>query len=158
MSDGEGHSDNLELGGSSNLVHNKEPGKIRGGGKRMEEKEKKPKRHYKKRTPKPAPAAIPQQTEGEKKEEQQEEEHQKLIETESPREIMNPLRNKQEPQPNHLSLRQNSSTLQEDQAKFCNSTPISSSPLTGSSPLESPSLPVQPATTMTSTLGMKKVE
>ena len=33
MSDGEGHSDNLELGGSSNLVHNKEPGKIRGGGK-----------------------------------------------------------------------------------------------------------------------------
>ena len=63
MSDGEGHSDNLELSGSSNLVHNKEPGKIRGGGKQMEEKEKKPKRHYKKRTPKPAPAAIPQQTE-----------------------------------------------------------------------------------------------
>lgn len=56
MSDGEGHSDNLELSGSSNLVHNKEPGKIRGGGKRMEEKEKKPKRHYKKRAPKPAPA------------------------------------------------------------------------------------------------------
>ena len=59
MSDGEEHSGNLELGGSSNLVHNKEPGKIRGGGKRMEEKEKKPKRHYKKRTPKP----VPQQTE-----------------------------------------------------------------------------------------------
>ena len=62
MSDGEGHSDNLELSGSSNLVHNKEPGKIRGGSKRMEEKEKKPKRHYKKRTPKPAPA--PQTEEG----------------------------------------------------------------------------------------------
>ena len=61
MSDGEGHSDNLELGGSSNLVHNKEPGKIRGGGKQMEEKEKKPKRHYKKRTPKPVP--VPQQAE-----------------------------------------------------------------------------------------------
>ena len=57
MSDGEGHSDNLELSGSSNLVHNKEPGKIRGGGKRMEEKEKKPKRHYKKRAPKPATQA-----------------------------------------------------------------------------------------------------
>ena len=61
MSDGEEHSGNLELGGSSNLVHNKEPGKIRGGGKRMEEKEKKPKRHYKKRAPKPAP--VPQQAE-----------------------------------------------------------------------------------------------
>ena len=98
------------------------------------------------------------QKKGEKKEEQQqEEEHQKLIETESPREIMNPLRSEQEPQANHLSLRQNSSILQEDQAKFCNSTPVSSSPLTESSPLESPSLPVQPAT-MTSTLGMKKVE
>ena len=98
------------------------------------------------------------QKKGEKEEQQQEQEHQKLIETESPREIMNPLRSEQEPQASHLSLRQNSSILQEDQAKFCNSTPISSSPLTGSSPLESPSLPVQPATMMTSTLGMKKVE
>ena len=65
MSDGEGHSDNLELSGSSNLVHNKEPGKIRGGGKRMEEKEKKPKRHYKKRAPKPALASIPAEEGGE---------------------------------------------------------------------------------------------
>ena len=65
MSDDEGHSGNLELGGSSNLVHNKEPGKIRGGSKRMEEKEKKPKRHYKKRTPKPTPAPMPAEEGGE---------------------------------------------------------------------------------------------
>ena len=60
MSDGEEHTNDLELGCSSDMVHNKEPSKIRGGSKRMEEKTEKPKRHYKKRAPKQRPT-----TEGE---------------------------------------------------------------------------------------------
>ena len=55
MSDGEEHSNDLELGCGGDMVHDKEPGKIRGGGKRMEEKTEKPKRQYKKRTPKERP-------------------------------------------------------------------------------------------------------
>ena len=148
MSDGEGHSDNLELSGSSNLVHNKEPGKIRGGGKRMEEKEKKPKRHYKKRAPKPATQAEEGGATG--------------TPTKASR--------------NRISKRNNESSKKRTRtptkppiieaellnpsggpSKILQLDPVSSSPLTESSPLESPSLPVQPAT-MTSTLGMKKVE
>ena len=33
MSDGEEHSNDLELGCGGDMVHDKEPGKIRGGGK-----------------------------------------------------------------------------------------------------------------------------
>ena len=115
----------------------------------MEEKEKKPKRHYKKRTPKPAPA--PQTEEGGaagtakvggnrvSKRNNESSKKRTRTPTKPPiieAELLNPSGGA-------------SKILQLDPRKFI--------PLTESSPLESPSLPVQPAT-MTSTLGMKKVE
>ena len=130
MSDGEEHSNDLELGCGGDMVHDKDPGKIRGGGKRMEEKTEKPKRHYKKRAPKQRPT-----TEGEAGEISKTPSRNRVTKRDA-----GATKSEQEQQSQncHLSLRQNCLTHQEGQADFCSSTPESSSLSMNSSPMDSP--------------------